>query len=90
MQSHILGYIVQKFDEEMLSPPIGAKILFTRFSDAIAHAKEIYQNYLGQFEDVDIGPFEFYSPKKEHVDLGGGAMVFRSRDIQVWIDAVIQ
>lgn len=90
MASHILGYIVQSLDENILAPPIQARRLFTHFSEAIQHAKELYGHYMEDHTDEIAGPFEVYSPTKKHIDFAGGALVFRSRDLHIWIDCIIQ
>lgn len=90
MPPHILGYIVQSLDENIIMPPIQARHMFLHFSEALQHAKEVYSSYMEEHTDEDAGPFELYSPTKQHVDFAGGGLVFRSRDLHVWIDCITQ
>lgn len=89
MSTRILGYIVQIFDEEMLAPPMGGKHLFETFAEAMRHAKDIYHTYIEVNELDKDGLWEVYTPTKQHVDLSGGALVFRSREYHVWIDTIL-
>lgn len=90
MNAPIVGYIIQRLDEELILPPLGAKHLFLTFSEAIEHARSLYESYMEGCEEGLEGPFEIYKPTKQTVDLAGGALVFRSRDIHIWIDCILR
>ena len=88
MSSNLVGYIVQSLDDDILTPPIGSKHLFITFSEAIQHAKALYESYMERCEEGIEGPFEIYKPTKQQVDFAGGQLIFRSRDIHIWIDVI--
>jgi hypothetical protein len=88
MSSAIVGYIIQILDEEQLLPPMGMKHLFVTFKDAIEHGQALYQSYMESRCEEYEGPFEVYKPTKGDVDIAGGALIFRSRDIHIWIDGI--
>jgi hypothetical protein len=88
MTAPIVGYIIQTLDEELILPPYGAKHLFLTFTEAVEHAKALYESYMEKCEEGLEGPFEIYKPTKKDVDIAGGALLFRSRDIHIWIDCI--
>lgn len=90
MPPPIVGYIIQTLDEEKLLPPFGAKHLFLTYKEAREHAQSLYESYMESCSDGLEGPFEIYKPTKEQVDLAGGAILFRSRDIHIWIDCILR
>lgn len=86
----ILGYIVQYSNEEDYTVYHGFKKLFTVYSEALDHAQEFYRAYLGTMEEHHDGPFLSHKPSKKDADNQGSVVVFESRQLIVWIDAVIE
>ena len=85
----IHGYIVQQFNEDAPFPPMSAKKLFPVFAQALRHAQVMADEFTENREEEIEGPFEVYRPTKQAVDILGFAVVFRSRDIHIWIEAIV-
>jgi hypothetical protein len=85
----IHGYIVQQFDEDAPFPPMSARRLFPVFAQALRHAQGLAEEYQMNREEHMEGPFEAYRPSKQSVDISGFGVVFRSRDVHIWIEAII-
>lgn len=86
----IVGYIVQYFDEDAHSPMRGGKILFKVFAQALRYAEETYQSYMQERQEDIEGPFEVFRPTKKDTDLATSSLVFRSRDIWIWIECIYE
>ncbi len=86
----ILGYIVQYSNEEDYTVYHGFKKLFTVYSEALENANEIYRGFLETMDEQFDGPFLTHKPTKKECDNQGSVVVFESRDLIVWIDAVVE
>jgi hypothetical protein len=86
----ILGYIVQYSNEDDYTVYHGFVKLHRTFSSALDHAKDTYRGYLEQMDEAYDGPYETYSPSKKECDERGSVVIFRSREMVVWIDCVIE
>lgn len=89
MQSPV-GYIVQYFDEDAISPMRGGKIMFKVFAQALRYAEETYQTYMHERQEHIEGPFEIFHPTKKDTDSTSSSLVFRSRDIWIWIECIYE
>jgi hypothetical protein len=87
---NILGYIVQFFNEECFMPETGYKHLFKSFSQALEHAKMKFQDYVMVNPDVLEGYYDLYTPAKKQADENGYVVVFRSPDVQIWIEVIVE
>jgi hypothetical protein len=85
----IHGYIVQQFNEDAPFPPMSARRLFPVFAQALRYGHSLAEEYQENREEEVEGPFEIYRPSKQSVDISGFGLVFRSRDIHIWIEAVL-
>lgn len=85
----ILGYIVQVFDEDKLLPETGYKHLHKVYQQALDSAKMHTQDYMNQFPNGLVGPFEFHTPTKKQTDENGYSIIFRDAEIQIWIEVII-
>ena len=85
-----IGYIVQYSDEEDYTIYHGFMRLYRNFSEALDHAKALYQTYLEKHCSEEVGIFEVYSPTKRQCDTQGSVKVFECRDRIVWIDCVVE
>ena len=86
----ILGYIVQYFDEDSLTPNGPGKRLFTKFEDANQHAKELIMDWYTSNSSTFDGPVERYDITKAMVDNQHSALVFRSAQVFIWIEIVFE
>lgn len=89
VQQMIYGYIVQQFDEDAPFPPMAARKLFPVFAQALRYAQGLAEDYQQNREEEIEGPFEVYRPSKQSVDISGFGVVFRSRDVYIWIEAIL-
>ncbi len=83
-----VGYIVQYFDEDSLTPNGPGKRLFTNFEEALEHAKELLQKWYEHNTEKADGPVEFYPISQKITDAQHSAMVFRSASVFIWIEIV--
>ena len=86
----VLGYIVQYSNEEDYTVYHGFVKLHRTFTSALEQAKDIYRGYLENNQEQFDEPFEVCKPTKKQCDDAGSVIVFRSRDMIVWIDCVIE
>ncbi len=86
----ILGYIVQYFNEEDFTVYHGFVKMHRTFSSALEQAKDTYRGYLEQMNEEYDGPYETFTPTKKDCDDRGSVVVFRSSEMIVWIDAVVE
>lgn len=84
----ILGYIVQYLDEESLTPNGPGKRLFTDFQEALNHAHELIHTWHETNTPQSDGPIEYNKTTKQMVDAQHSALVFRSREVFIWIEIV--
>lgn len=83
------GFIVQRFHEDDSHPLGGAKQLFSTFEEAFIAAKEMASDYIFDRQEDIEGPFELFSPTEEETLIKGSTLVFRSRDIWIWLDVIL-
>ena len=86
----ILGYIIQFFDEEATIPCMNHKRLFKHFSKALESAEEMYRDYILANNEEFLGPYEIIKPTKKEVDIAGSSVIFRSRDVYIWIECIFE
>lgn len=86
----VLGYIVQYSNEEEYTVYHGFKKLFRVYSEAFENASEFYRGYLETNNEVYDGPFLSHKPTKKDCDNQGSVVIFESRQLIVWIDAVVE
>jgi hypothetical protein len=84
----VLGYIVQHFDEDSLTPNGPGKRLFTEFEEALEHAKELVRDWYEKNTESTDGPVEFYTITQKTVEDQHSALVFRSAVVFIWIEIV--
>ncbi len=85
----ILGYIVQYDKEDDYTSYHGFVKLYRHFSEAFAHAEEMYRDYLERTEGAVDHHFDVYRPTKRECDERGSVVVFRGVEYLVWIDCVL-
>lgn len=83
-----LGYIVQYLDEDSLIPNGPGKRLFQEFEEALDYAHELIHKWHETNTPQSDGPIEYSKITKEMIDAQYSAMVFRSRDVFIWIEIV--
>ena len=86
----ILGYIVQYFDEDSLTPNGPGKRLFTEFETAHQHAKDLIMDWYTSNSPSLDGPVERYDVTKIMVEAQHSALVFRSAQVFIWIEIVYE
>ncbi len=87
-QMKVLGYILQYLDEESLIPNGPGKRLYTDFDEILNDAQELIQKWYESNTEQGDGPVEYNKLTKAIVDAQHSAMVFRSRDVLIWIEIV--
>lgn len=85
----VLGYIVQYFNEDDFTLYHGPMKLHKEYKDAFAKAEELYKGYLQSHNEIYEGPFEVAKPTKQQAHDQGSVVVFRSADMLIWIDIVV-
>lgn len=86
----VLGYIVQFYDEDSVSPQGTGKRLFRTFEEAKAHALKLAnQWYTTKYEPIE-GPVEWSDVRQELVDQLHTGLLFRSSNILIWIELVYE
>lgn len=83
-----IGYIVQFYDEDSVSPHGTGKQLYQRFEDALAVAKTLVDDWMDFQYTPAEGPVEYFKPSQSHVDDRITGLVFRSANVLVWIEQV--
>ena len=83
-----LGYIVQHFDEDSLTPNGPGKRLFVQFNEAHDHAKELVNLWYQNNSPTADGPVDYYQITKTIVDNQQSALLFRSAVVFIWIEVV--
>lgn len=84
----VIGYILQYLDEDSLCPNGPGKRLYTDFDEVLNDAHELIQKwYETNTEQID-GPVEYTKVTKQMVDAQHSALIFRSREVFVWIEIV--
>ena len=84
----VLGYILQYLDEESLTPNGPGKRLYTDFDEILNDAHELIHKWYETNTEQNDGPVEYYKITKEMVDVQQSVLVFRSREVFVWIEIV--
>ena len=83
-----LGYIVQYYDDDSLIPYGPGKRLFTIYSEALDHAKEIRFKWLSE-NSVEIEkPVHMGDPTEEYVRQYHYGVVLESAAVNLWIETV--
>lgn len=86
----VLGYIVQFYDEDSVSPQGTGKRLFREFSDAKAYAVKIATEWFTtKYEPIE-GPVEWTDVQQDLVDRCQTGLLFRSSNILIWIELVYE
>ncbi len=83
-----VGYIVQYFDEDSLTPNGPGKRLFTKFQEALDHAKELVSSWYEKNTEGADGPVELYTINQKMVDAQHSALLFRSAVVFIWIEVI--
>ena len=84
----IVGYILQYLDEESLIPNGPGKRIYTDFEEIMNDAHELIQKLYEMNTPQSDGPVEYQKVTKEMVDAQHSALVFRSREVFIWIEIV--
>lgn len=82
----VLGYILQYFDEESLIPNGPGKRLYTDFEEILNDAHELIQRWYELNTPQNDGPVEYQKVTKAMVDAQHSVLMFRSRDVFIWIE----
>lgn len=86
----VLGYIVQFYDEDSVSPQGTGKQLFRAFEDAKAYALKLANEwYTTKYEPIE-GPVEWSNVRQADVDQLQTGLVFYSSNILIWIELVYE
>jgi hypothetical protein len=83
-----LGYILQYLDEESLTPNGPGKRLYTQFEEIINDAHELIQKWYETNTPQGDGPIEYHTVTKSMIDAQQSVLLFRSRDVFIWIEIV--
>lgn len=83
-----LGYILQYLDEQSLVPNGPGKRLYFDFQEVLNDAHEIIQKWYETNTEENDGPIEYQTVTKQMVDSQNSALLFRSREVFVWIEIV--
>jgi hypothetical protein len=84
----ILGYILQYLDEESLIPYGPGKRLYTDFEEVLNDTHELIHKWYELNTPLNDGPIEYQKVTKAMVDAQHSALVFRSREVFIWIEIV--
>lgn len=84
----IIGYILQYFDEESLIPNGPGKRLYTEFEEVLNDAHELIQKWHETNTELSDGPIEYQNITKAMVDAQHSVLMFRSREVFIWIEIV--
>ena len=86
----ILGYIVQFYDEDSVSPQGTGKQLYRSFQDAKQHAVTLARTWVStKYEPIE-GPVEWHEVNQKYVDNLLSGLVFTSPNVLIWIEAVYE
>lgn len=83
-----LGYILQYLDEDSLVPNGPGKRLYVEFEEILNDAHELIQKWYETNTEVNDGPIEYQRVTKQMVDAQHSALIFRSREVFIWIEIV--
>ena len=83
-----IGYILQYLDEESLTPNGPGKRLYTDFDEILSDAHELIAKWYETNTEKNDGPVEYQKTTKEMVDAQSSALLFRSREVFIWIEIV--
>lgn len=84
----VLGYILQYLDEESLIPNGPGKRLYTDFDEIINDAHELVVKWYEVNTEQGDGPVEYHKLTKDMLHARHSAILFRSRDVLIWIEIV--
>lgn len=84
----IIGYILQYLDEDSLTPNGPGKRLYTDFSEVLNDAHELIQTWYEHNSEANDGPVEYYKITEEMMQAQHSALLFRSREVFIWIEIV--
>jgi hypothetical protein len=84
----LLGYIVQYYDDDSLVPYGPGKRLFTNYTDALDHAKEIRFKWLSENNPDIEKPVRMEDPTEEYVQIYHYGIVLESAAVNLWIETV--
>lgn len=85
-----IGYIVQFYDEDSVSPHGTGKELFRRFEDALQYATTLAKTWLEKEYSSMEGPYELLTPTKTNVDNRISGLVFHCAQILIWIEIIYE
>jgi hypothetical protein len=85
-----IGYIVQFYDEDSVSPHGTGKELFRRFEDALEYANKLAKKWLQMEYSPMEGAYEFITPDQKNVDNRISGLVFRCAQILIWIEIIYE
>ena len=83
-----IGYIVQFYDEDSVSPHGTGKELYRKFEDALAYANSLGQIWMKKEYSPNEGKYIFYNPTQTDVDSQITGLVFQCAQILIWIELV--
>lgn len=86
----IIGYIVQFYDEDSVSPHGTGKQLYRHFQDALVMAKEHANQWMDFQYTPAEGPIQYFTPKQSDVDNRISGLVFRSANVLIWIECIFE
>jgi hypothetical protein len=84
----ILGYILQYLDEDSLTPNGPGKRLYSDFQEVLYDAHELIQKWYETNTETNDGPIEYQSITRQMVENQSSVLLFRSRDVFIWIEIV--
>ena len=85
-----IGYIVQFYDEDSVSPHGTGKELFRRFEDALQYANTLAKTWLEKEYAPVEGAYELLTPSENNVINRISGLVFRCAQILVWIEVIYE
>lgn len=88
MGMKILGYILQYLDEESITPTGPGKRLYTDFEEIVYDAHELINLWYTKNTEEHDGPVEYNTITKEMVEAQSSGLLFRSREVFIWIELV--
>ena len=85
-----IGYIVQFYDEDSVSPHGTGKQLYRRFEDALHVAKDLANQWMDFHYTPSEGPIHYYTPKQSDIDNRISGLVFSSVNVLIWIEILFE
>jgi hypothetical protein len=84
----ILGYILQYLDEESLTPNGPGKRLYSDFEEVLKDGHELIQKWYETNTEINDGPIEYQTVTQQLVENQSSVLLFRSREVFIWIEIV--